>query len=100
MKKQLATGILASFLLIGAMPQSYGQLQTSSQVSSQQIEKLDINQASVEDFTALKGIGQAKAKAIVEYRDRIGGFTHLEDLKEVKGIGSKLLKKLESKLRV
>ena len=100
MKKQLATGILASFLLIGAVPQSYGQSQTSKEVSSQQVEKLDINLASVEELTALKGIGQAKAEAIVEYRERIGGFTHIEDLKEVKGIGSKLLKKIQSKLRV
>jgi competence protein ComEA len=40
----------------------------------------------------LKGVGLAKAEAIVAYRKEHGGFKSLEQLSEVKGIGEKLVK--------
>lgn len=53
--------------------------------------RLDINRASVEELDGLKGIGPAKAKAIVEYRERNGFFGSVDELFKVKGIGEKLL---------
>jgi len=49
---------------------------------------------------ALHGVGAAKAKAIVEYRDAHGPFASVDELLEVKGIGSAILEKNRSKLRV
>lgn len=51
-------------------------------------ESVDINTASAEEIAdALNGIGQAKAEAIVEYREQNGPFQHLDELVNVKGIG-------------
>ena len=48
--------------------------------------KVDINRASYEDLTKVKGITESLAKNIIEYRNKHGTFTYLEELKEVKGI--------------
>jgi competence ComEA-like helix-hairpin-helix protein len=51
---------------------------------------ININSASVEELASLPGIGDSKAKAIVEYR-AAEPFKTVEDLKKVKGIGDKML---------
>jgi competence protein ComEA len=49
---------------------------------------VDINTASVEQLAeALHGVGQAKAEAIVAYREENGGFEHIDELVNVRGIG-------------
>lgn len=48
---------------------------------------LELNQASVEEFCALPGIGTVTALAIVEYRESIGGFINRYQLLDVSGIG-------------
>jgi competence protein ComEA len=52
---------------------------------------IDVNRATAEELTALKGIGPALAKNIVEFRQRNGRFRSVEDLLQVKGIGPKTL---------
>ncbi|AZG72766.1 ComEA family DNA-binding protein [Shewanella livingstonensis] len=55
------------------------------------MQKVNINKASAEELQSLKGIGQAKAKAIVDYRTKNGKFTDLQQLTMVSGIGEKLV---------
>jgi len=55
---------------------------------------LDLNRASAADLEQLPGIGPAKAKAIVEHRERYGPFRSVDDLLNVKGIGPKLLERM------
>ena len=62
--------------------------------SSAFAEKININTASAEQIaTGMTGIGDNKAKAIVEYRDSHGKFKSAQDLENVDGIGSKTVEK-------
>ena len=63
--------------------------------------QVDINTANAETISAeLNGIGLAKAKAIVEYREKHGPFRTAEDLTLVKGIGEKTLERNRSDIKV
>ena len=54
--------------------------------------KVNINTADVQTLsTELKGVGEKKAQAIVDYRKEHGPFKALTDLSAVKGIGDKVL---------
>jgi len=56
--------------------------------------KVNINNATAEQIaTAMTGIGESKAKAIVEYRKSHGKFKSVQDLENVDGIGSKTVEK-------
>ena len=56
-------------------------------------KSININTASVEQLSKLKGIGATKAKAIVAYREQKGLFTSVDELVLVKGIGENTIKK-------
>ena len=55
----------------------------------------NINQADHSTLQTLPSIGPALADRIIEYRNINGPFTSLEQLKEVKGIGDKLVDKIK-----
>lgn len=57
--------------------------------------KLNINTATEEEFQMLPGIGPSKAQRIIAFRTKQGKFERVRDLRRVKGIGFKTLKKLE-----
>lgn len=46
----------------------------------------------------LKGVGEKKAEAIVTYRKEHGDFKTLDEIKEVKGIGDGIFKKIKADL--
>lgn len=54
--------------------------------------KVNINQASAEQLARiLHGVGMARARAIIELREQLGGFKDIEDLLQVRGLGVKVL---------
>ncbi len=57
---------------------------------------VNVNTATQEQLESLNGIGPAKAKAIIDYRQKNGGFKTLEDLDKVPGIGEGILGKIKS----
>jgi len=62
-------------------------------------ETININTANAEQIaTTMTGIGESKAKAIVEYRKSHGKFKSLEDLENVDGIGTKTVEKNKDKI--
>lgn len=62
---------------------------------------VNINTASADQISqALSGVGPAKARAIVEYRDRQGAFTSVDQLAEVKGIGSATVDKNRDRILI
>ena len=62
--------------------------------------KVNINTATAQELTSLPGIGQAKAEAIVKYREANGPFKSIEDITKVSGIGPKMLEKLRDEITV
>lgn len=62
---------------------------------SSTIASVDVNAASASELMQLKGVGPKKAAAIVSYREQNGRFKAVSDLANVKGIGTKMLAKIE-----
>ncbi len=61
--------------------------------------KININNASAEQIAStMTGIGESKAKAIVNYRSSHGKFKSVQDLENVDGIGSKTVEKNKDKI--
>jgi competence protein ComEA len=61
---------------------------------------VNINKASKEELMSIKGIGEKKAKAIVDYRKKHGKFKTINDLQSVKGIGPKFISKHKKEITV
>lgn len=62
--------------------------------------KVNINTATVEELKTLKGIGEKKAEAIIEYRKQNGSFKNKEELMKVRGIGKKLYESFQERVIV
>ena len=61
---------------------------------------VNINTATESELEAVKGLGPAKAKAIITYREAHGNFKSLDELDNVKGFGSASVEKLKGELSV
>ena len=61
---------------------------------------VDLNTAGRDELLSLTGIGPVKADAILAYRKQNGGFSSVEQLLDVKGIGPKTLTKIRSRLKI
>lgn len=78
---------------------------TNSQAngSAQQEEssdKINLNTATLAELQTISGIGAKRAQDIIDYRDANGGFSSVDDLANVSGIGEKTLEKLKSEVTV
>lgn len=63
------------------------------------VEPVDINTADARTIAqTIQGVGQAKAEAIVAYRNTHGRFASIEELAKVKGIGLKTVSKNRDRL--
>lgn len=62
--------------------------------------KLDLNTADVTQLMALPGIGEAKAKSIIAYREAKGGFSSVEEIMKVDGIKEGVYNRLKDSVTV
>ena len=62
--------------------------------------KININEAPAGELVKLYGIGEAKAAAIIRYRNENGGFKSVDELINVSGIGEKTLAKIRDYVTV
>lgn len=79
-------------------------VQSEKNESDEKIESssslVNINTASVVELMSLDGIGESKAKAIIEYRDINGDFENILDIKNVSGIGESIYEKIKDYITV
>ena len=62
--------------------------------------KVNLNQATKEELMTLTGIGEAKAVAIIAYREENGKFQKIEDLMNITGIKEGVFEKIQSQICV
>jgi competence protein ComEA len=94
----------ASIAVVAApavVPDTNSTTMVSDVVAASPSEKVDLNGADAITLQKqLSGVGEAKAKAIVAYRDANGPFASVDELLEVKGIGKAILDRNREKLEV
>ena len=95
-KKKFAGLLLLAVVVLVALP----ALTLAENQSNGLAEKININTAPVEELMQLSGVGQAYARRIIEYRETQGLFSHIEELKNVKGIGEKIFEKNKNRITV
>ena len=82
-------GSLDSIELLIAQPETQDETQ-----------KIDINRAPAWLLEALPGIGEAKAQAIIDYRQQNGLFSNVNELLKVEGIGQGTLDNIKDLITV
>jgi competence protein ComEA len=60
--------------------------------------KVNLNRASAAELQAISGIGEKRAQDIIAYREAEGGFTSVDELINVSGIGAKTLERLKTEV--
>jgi len=110
----ILSGIILYFALSSPKNSNFVLLQTvtatDDTVSSSEITysadddsiayPINLNDCTVDDLITLEGIGEAKASAIIEYRELIGGYTSVEEIKNIKGIGDSIYERISPYLCV
>ncbi len=61
---------------------------------------IDINKADKELLCTLDGIGEVLADRIIEYREDIGGFSDIEELMDVYGLGEKIFDRIKDSVTI
>lgn len=61
---------------------------------------VNINTASIEALMKLPGIGEVKAKAIINYREKNGWFSDINEIKNVSGISESLFEQIKDLITV
>lgn len=67
---------------------------TTQKVQSSIAYPVNLNTASAEELMSVEGIGEQRAAAILSYRDYLGGYTSVEQLKNISGFGDALFEKV------
>ncbi len=70
------------------------------QENKQESPYININVATKEELMTLKGIGEAKASAIITYRNEVGYFQDIRDLLKVKGISESVFNEIKDQITV
>lgn len=82
-------------------PNSQNTISSSVSASSTQGNSLvNLNTATDTELQSLPGVGPSKAKSIIEYREKNGGFKSIDEIKNIKGIGESSFEKLKDKITI
>ena len=69
--------------------------ETTAERAMPDTDLVDLNRATLAELDTLPGVGPRTAQRIVEYREEHGGFTRLEELMNVRGIGERTFLRLK-----
>lgn len=76
-------------------------------INNQQMEEvlvddglISLNQADLTQLMTLPGIGEVKAQAILDYRTQNGGFSSIEEIRQVSGIGDAIFSQIKNKIKI
>src|SRR5215211_3740357 len=64
------------------------------------VAAVNINTATKDELTSLKGIGEKRAQEIIDYRKKNGDFKSVDELEKVPGIGPGIMKQIRSEVTV
>lgn len=64
-------------------------------LSSGQEGKVNLNTAGKDELMTLPGIGEAKAERILQYREKVGKFQRIEEIRNVSGIGEAIFERIK-----
>jgi competence protein ComEA len=116
MVKRLSTITLTALLALGLCSTAFAtDLETSSmkkqdkakeaqsavkqtKSEAQRPDTINVNRADLEQLQALKGVGAAKAKAIIEFRENNGKFNSIDQMTQVSGLGESFVEKNKSRV--
>lgn len=73
---------------------------SGQEVSEKASGLVNINTADAAELTSVSGIGESRAQAIIEYREKNGMFHSIEDIKKVDGIKEGLFSKIKDKIKI
>ena len=73
---------------------------SNNNVSITKNNKININTANVSELKQITGIGESTANKIIDYRQNVGKFKKIEDIKEVKGIGESKFESLKNRITI
>ncbi len=93
MRRMLCAAAMVLALWAGAADAARGQEEAAGAPRAQ-AELVDLNTATSDRLETLPGVGPRTAERILEYRREHGGFTRIEDLMEVRGIGERTFLRL------
>lgn len=100
MKKTLALVALGTILAGALAPAAFAAPPDAKPAATSAApSSVNVNTATMDELTALPGIGEKRAEAILDLRKQKGGFKSVDELTEVKGIGPANLEKLRPYLR-
>jgi competence protein ComEA len=88
-----------ALLLSGQTPKVQGSLETTSPPAPVH-RLLDLNRATAVEIESLPGIGAVLAQRVIAFRESVGQFRTAEDLRAVKGIGSKKFDRIKTLVTV
>src|SRR3970040_2423591 len=67
-------------------------------ISGVALAVVNVNTATKEELTSLKGVGEKRAQEIINYRTKNGPFKTVDDLEKVPGIGPGIMKQIRSEV--
>jgi competence protein ComEA len=101
MLRALITTLVLCFMVFGAASvAAQGPSTPSTRSAAPAAAVVNLNTATSAQIATLPGVGEKVAQRIIEYREKNGGFTKVEQLMNVKGIGEKSFLKLKALVTV